>query len=101
MDDGKGAAEEEGVMTMHDETPLTQPEKHVLLHALGVNSTGKIYRRHFCASKGTPDHVRCLALEQRGLMVMRPGEQAPALRTFLVTPQGIEYAQQHYGPFKV
>ena len=68
---------------------LTEPQLHILQHALGLDQygQGEMYRNHFCA--GTGDEPTCRELVEMGLMyVFRPKAPPYPYYNCAVTPEG-------------
>lgn len=47
---------------------ITERQKHILEHALGLSRSKRAYRNHFVTGHGSTDYADCCALEGAGLM---------------------------------
>ena len=51
---------------------LSEEEKHVILHSLGLTLSKRIYRNHFATNEGSVDFPVCEKLVSKGIMTKRP-----------------------------
>jgi len=78
-----------GRREMADSTDdLTEAERHLIEHSLGIAQAGREYRNHFVAEEGHADWADLLRLVERGLMVVRNYPLAPDSFVFHVTDAG-------------
>lgn len=54
---------------------MTNEQREVMRHALGLNRGSREYRNHFVTGPGTTDYPHCEALVAAGLMTRRDGNQ--------------------------
>lgn len=76
---------------------LSEDERAVMEHALGINSRNKVgYRNHFCASPGHHDWDTLVALREKGMMIVSraPCDMAGGDYTFSVTEHGRREVQR-------
>lgn len=52
---------------------MTEAEREILNHALGLNRRESEYRNHFVTGPGSTDYPHCEALVAAGLMTKREG----------------------------
>lgn len=52
---------------------MTNEQREVMRHALGLNRGSREYRNHFVTGPGSTDHPHCEALVAAGLMTKRAG----------------------------
>lgn len=52
---------------------MTNEERDILRHALGLARSGREYRNHFVTGPGSTDYPHCEALVTAGLMTRREG----------------------------
>jgi hypothetical protein len=70
---------------------LSEQERHILLHALGLNRERTPYRNRFVTGPGTIEYPVCRFLVARGLMAERPGSEITGGDSvFFVTESGKE-----------
>jgi hypothetical protein len=67
---------------------LTDPQRDILKHTLGLDYQKKPFRNHFVAGTGHHDMPVLLELEKAGLMIRRKNALCPDDETFHVTPAG-------------
>lgn len=70
------------------EAGLTEAERHVIEHSLGISQTGKEYRNSFVAAPGHTDWPTLAGLVTRGLMTKRKYPLAKDDFVFHVTEAG-------------
>lgn len=68
-------------------TDITERQREILRHTLGLNRSRKAYRNHFAVSPGSPDHDECRILQSAGFMECIDPELAPLL-CFYATEKG-------------
>ena len=56
-------------MAISEPVVLTDRERGILEHALGLDRAGAAYRNHYTASCGSADMQVCLVLAGKGLLV--------------------------------
>lgn len=81
-----------------EDEQMTNEQREVMRHALGLNRGSREYRNHFVTGPGTTDYPHCEALVAAGLMTRRDGNQlsggdqiysvTDAGRAALKTPNG-------------
>ena len=52
---------------------ITNEQRNILRHALGIEREGYVYRNHFVTGPGTDDYEHCESLVAAGLMQRREG----------------------------
>ena len=51
---------------------LTDKQRHILRHSLGLTSPNRReYRNHFCTGPGSKDYSDCMALVESGHMILK------------------------------
>ena len=69
---------------------ISEQQRHVLRHALGLNRSAIAYRNYFCTGPGTDNYPVCMSLVGLGLMSRR---ETSGLfggdSVFHVTPAGL------------
>ena len=67
---------------------LSEAQRHVMLHALGLTRAKESYRNYFAANPGTPDCAIWEGLEASGLAQRIRPLSPDSLIVFCVTPAG-------------
>jgi hypothetical protein len=57
---------------------ISDEQKHILLHSLGLTRGGPAYRNHFVTGPGSTDYDDCCALVEAGFMTKRTSSLLPA-----------------------
>lgn len=52
---------------------ITEEQRQVMQHALGVTRGNREYRNHFVTGPGSDDYPHCIALVNAGMMTRRAG----------------------------
>lgn len=58
---------------MTSTTDLTEQQREIMRHALGLNRGTREYRNHFVTGPGSDDYADCETLTDAGLMKKYPG----------------------------
>ncbi len=69
-------------------TKLTEAERHLMEHALGIAQSGRAYRNYYTCAPGSPDFERCRSLVERGMVADYGPVGSRSTRLFYVTDAG-------------
>lgn len=78
-----------------DRDRISDQQKQILRHALGLKQGNTAYRNHFVTGEGCRDYSDCIALVDAGMMVKRDGNALTGGDDlFMVTDTGKAMAEQ-------
>lgn len=74
---------------LEEKVKLSNKQKHIIKHALGLDNSKTPYRNHYAVSPGTVQLQNLLELQQMGLMASWPSESGKMIY-FNVTEKGAQ-----------